>query len=440
MQTRWTLLVALIVAGMLLSPAQAVLAADEDPPQAQQQEQTVRGKVTAIEGNTLTLRTARGRAFVATDQETAFHVPGVENPSLEDIAVGDGIVAVGRRTRRILHARIVAVVDQDATSERVGGQVAAIEGPDITLNTRSGETVIVHTHDETVFHVPGVEEPGLSDVQVADLIGASGSWNEDGSLQADHVIVPREMDRRARVVGEVLTIEGDSLTLGLKGERQIVVLTDDETDFRVAGVESATLADVQVGDQVGVQLQTREGALYALTVVVLPEKVGAVGGEVTAIGASALTLQTEHGTVEVTVDAGTFFHVPGTEEATLDDLQVGDRVLCTGAWEEATSFRAVVVRVQPTSTTPGRPGAILGRAIDVGSDRLTVGTLRGPVSVLVGEETEIHVPGLESPSLADVQPGDGVGARGQWTAEGSLEAHALAVRGGGSTEPPLERP
>jgi hypothetical protein len=58
---------------------------------------TARGEVTAIKGTTLTVETRRGDRTILTDEHTRFHIPGVENPSLEDIEVGDRIIALGRR-------------------------------------------------------------------------------------------------------------------------------------------------------------------------------------------------------------------------------------------------------------------------------------------------------------------------------------------------------
>jgi hypothetical protein len=70
---------------------------------------------------------------------------------------------------------------------------------------------------------------------------------------------------------------------------------------------------------------------------------------------------------------------------------------------------------------------VRGRAITVGVDSLVVGTAHGPVTVLVDDETEFRVPGVDEPSLADVGEGAQVGARGTWNENGSLQATGVAV-------------
>jgi hypothetical protein len=55
--------------------------------------------VTAIdaEAGTLTLRTERrGEVTVLTDDDTAYRIPGVEDPGFADIEVGNRVVVLGR--------------------------------------------------------------------------------------------------------------------------------------------------------------------------------------------------------------------------------------------------------------------------------------------------------------------------------------------------------
>jgi hypothetical protein len=60
------------------------------------QRHIVRGEVTAIEGRSLRVSTGAGSVTVHTDENTRFRIPGVNDPGLDDIAVGDHIVAAGR--------------------------------------------------------------------------------------------------------------------------------------------------------------------------------------------------------------------------------------------------------------------------------------------------------------------------------------------------------
>jgi len=65
-----------------------------------------------------------------------------------------------------------------------------------------------------------------------------------------------------------------------------------------------------------------------------------------------------------------------------------------------------------------------GRAIRVETESLVLGTLRGPVTVLV-----------DDPGLDDVRTGDPVGVRGTWNVDGTLQSTGMAVLGGVQVRP-----
>ncbi|HEY76635.1 MAG TPA: hypothetical protein G4O00_10735 [Thermoflexia bacterium] len=395
----------------------------------------VRGEVTAVTPPTLTVQTDSGPVVVMTDGNTRFRIPGVSDPSLEDIQVGDHVICAGRRGEDGFHAVVVVVVDPEARAARVGGQVVSVDGSDISISTPAGESILIRTDADTRFRIPGVEDPGPDDVEVGSLIGAAGKWEEDGVFRASIVVVPRAAERRGRVTGEVVGIEGTTLVLQTKGGRQARLITDEGTAFHVPGVEGAALADVNVGDRVTAEVMLKEGVLYATQVVVWPEQPARLGGEVAAIDGATIVLETPHGTVQVLTDGSTIFRVPGVEDPSLVDVQVGDRVGCGGEWKDEGTFHASVVVVRRGRPAPGRSGTVRGRVLSVGGDRLTVGTSRGPVTVIADEGTTIRVPGVEHPTLSDIHPGDVVGARGRWNEDGSLQAEGVAVLGGGERPP-----
>ncbi|MGD1992903.1 MAG: hypothetical protein PVI59_06895, partial [Anaerolineae bacterium] len=140
---------------------------------------------------------------------------------------------------------------------------------------------------------------------------------------------------------------GATLSLHTRGDRQVQLLTDDETVFRVPGVEEAGLDDIQVGNRVLSVAQTREGDLYARQVIVPPQGMPRVAGEVTEIEGQTLVLETPRGAVQALTDGDTVFRVPGVEEATLADVTPGDQVVCAGAWQDPGTFAARIVQVRP---------------------------------------------------------------------------------------------
>jgi RNase P/RNase MRP subunit p29 len=154
-------------------------------------EHTVRGKVTAVEGQTLVLTTREGEKDVVTTSETYFHIPNVEEPGLGDIEVGCIIAALGQKdddgtfsaqivamTRARLRQRIII------RRHRVRGEVTAIENMTLTVETPLGEQTIL-TDEDTRFRIPGVENPSIEDII------ALGRRNEDGDFVARVVGVPK---------------------------------------------------------------------------------------------------------------------------------------------------------------------------------------------------------------------------------------------------------
>jgi len=221
------------------------------------------GDVTQIAGNNLKIANPEGELLIHTDEHTKFRVPGVENPTLADIKVGDHIHGVAvKRGEGSLWGRIIAVVYE----YKFHGQVAAIDGNAVTVNTLDGPMTVA-TDANTRFKVPGVENPTLADIKVGDLVFVVAFGQEDGSSLAKLIAVRPQI----RFRGEVVAKNGAMLTIATD-RGNVDVLTDENTRYRVPGVENPTLDDVHVGDQVAVIAIPRgpEGGLLAKGIGVLP--------------------------------------------------------------------------------------------------------------------------------------------------------------------------
>lgn len=230
----------------------------------------VRGEVLAINDLTLTVQTALGERRVITDEATRFSIRGVEDPSIEDISVGDPILAIGRPDEEgNLLARVAAVASgPQLRRHTLRGVITAIEGDTLGLATR-GRQVRVVTTEDTIFRIPGVEDIGIDDLNLRDLIVVVGRWDaEEQVFMARAVtLMPRWPSRLRFIRGEVAGIEGRTMALNaLQGE--VAVLTDGDTIFRIPGVEDPGVDDLRVGDKVGVLVaRTEEGTLLAKVVV-----------------------------------------------------------------------------------------------------------------------------------------------------------------------------
>jgi hypothetical protein len=290
------------------------------------------GKVTDVGDDSITVERLGGETVtVYVDEETTFRISGVEDPGLEDIEMDDVVagVVVKQEDDTLLAKRIAVVPPKD---ERVRGLGKVVEVGDdsLTVETRDGGTRTVYVDDETTFRIKSVEDPGLDDINVGDVVAGQAEKQEDDTLLAKLIIVVPPKGERPRGLGKVTAVEGDTITVERRGGDEMNILTDGETVFRVKGVENPTIADIQVGDVVaGVVEKGENGTLLAKLIAVVPPKrpVARGIGVVTAIGGNALTVETRGGdTVEVLTDGDTVFRMRDVENPTIVDIHVGDRV------------------------------------------------------------------------------------------------------------------
>ncbi len=129
-----------------------------------------------------------------------------------------------------------------------------------------------------------------------------------------------------------------------------------------------------------------------------------VRGTITAIGDHSLTLNTERwGALEIRIQEGTRFHVPGFVRAGMSDVRAGDRATVHGRWlEEGKSLEAHWVIVQ--GPVQVRHGTV--ERIDVAARRLEMKTRVGEViPVEWTEHTRLHITGVISPTWSDLGVG-----------------------------------
>jgi hypothetical protein len=139
----------------------------------------------------------------------------------------------------------------------VGGQITAIEGSMITLQTFRGETAKVKITSSTRLMKNGAEAK-LSDFTVGDHVSVAGEQDKDGVWTAQRlgqrngalgVAEARPEDNgKTYILGELLKIDGTKLTVKKPDNTEQVIEVDDDTSFRDERRESVTLADVKVGD------------------------------------------------------------------------------------------------------------------------------------------------------------------------------------------------
>lgn len=257
----------LVIVGMLFSTG--IVRAQEPTPTATPtlgRPALVRGTITAVGDQTLTLHTERwGDLKVQLQARTRFHVPGFVRADLSDVRVGDRATVHGRwlEEGRSLEAHWVIVQGpvqvRHGTVERIDVSARRME-----VKTRAGEGISVEWTEHTRLHITGVISPTWSDLGVGYPITVIGHFVE-GTFLAGRVVSHRPQ-RLFR--GTLQGLEGTTLVIQTSTGEVIRLLTDEQTRIRIVGQPNATLADLQVGDLIVARaVGSPDGTWRARTVV-----------------------------------------------------------------------------------------------------------------------------------------------------------------------------
>jgi RNase P/RNase MRP subunit p29 len=341
------IVLSLVLATLVLSLGSVAWAAEP------QQGRFVRGQVTAIQATTLTVKTPDGERQVTTSDETRFRIRGVENPTITDVKVGDYILARGEAdsTGTFVAQAILVISGQRVGRFIAQGTVSDIEDTTLVLDTLQGKKQV--TTDEAIFWALDVEDPSLADVQVGDQVVVVGRPDKDGNLAARLVAIASAEELREHAVrGKVTAVEGQTLVITTReGEKEVV--TTSETYFHVPNVEEPGLGDIEVGCTITALGQKDDDTFTAQIVAVararrfrrMIVRRNTVRGEVTAIEGMTLTVETWQGEQTILTDEDTRFRIPGVENPSIEDLEIGDRVIALGRRNEDGDFVARVVGV-----------------------------------------------------------------------------------------------
>ena len=375
MKTKTRLLIVGLLALLLFGSAS--VASAQEPAQPAKGP-VVQGRVELKSETGLQLSTQQGAVAVRVDEQTRYHpvgrlapagrysrpergssppgangVPGLQQPTLANIHMGDHVAVLGRRDDAgILLARLVKVLPPLAVNG-LNGKVKAVEGQNITVTTLAGDKVLA-TDENTRFRVAGVEQATLSDIHVGDPISAIVQTQDDGSLLARMVaVIPEGAHGPITLKGRVVRV-GDGVFRIMVRSNVVAVDVTATTQAWVPGIENPTLSNIQVGDWVLViGRAVGRFRVEALGLIVLPP-VSAhryiIAGEVKSIEGTTLTVVDKNDTHEVHTDAQTHLYVPGVEQPTLADIHVGDQILTLGKPEANKALLARWIAVKPAPT------------------------------------------------------------------------------------------
>jgi hypothetical protein len=240
---RWagsSLLAVLLVCGMAAAPLRAQSGDDEGTPPAiaMGSGRMVRGTVTAVAGDKVTLKTENGDVFQVVVTPNTRVMKGRQPAKIAEIKAGDGIGAMGEMdpATRTVHALFVSVVDADEVKKMreslgktwISGKVTAIDETRLTILRGDKVSQVIEVDEDTSFKRGG---RGMRMMMQGDSV----TGNPPG----------------ARAGG------GSGAAGGQQGGQQ------------GEGGESITLADVKVGDNVAGQGSLKHGVFVPTTLAVV---------------------------------------------------------------------------------------------------------------------------------------------------------------------------
>lgn len=247
------------VAALLLLLGGVAWAAESGQAPVRLQDRVVRGTVTSVDEEEIELETADGQeTTLLVGEATRLWVPGQPPTTTIELSVGDPVVALGQPATsetgsRAFSARLIVVAsEEDLPKLLIRGRAVAVTRQTIVVQTGNRERAIT-VLPRTRLWSPSGRVESLRDVHPGDLIIALGQPTELGQWVAGVVlIVGRQPPGPRGLQGEVTDLDAQTGTLTLQTERrgEVTVLTDDDTSYRIPGVEDPGFDDIEVGDRV----------------------------------------------------------------------------------------------------------------------------------------------------------------------------------------------
>lgn len=218
--------------------------------------------VTSINGQKITAKRLDGTTVtIVTTSSTVYTRAGMP--------VNASAITTGKN----IHVRGTMNSDGSITAVQVDivlpgyhGLVTAVNGSTITVQDRSGTKRTIKVSSSTSFLRAG-QAISLSDIKSGEQVGAAGTLNSDGSLNAEvvHIDLPH-------VGGQVTKISGSTITTSDRHGTHTIqvssstVFMNDQTQQRIS------LSSLKVGDNIHAEgTLNSDGSLAALIVHLGPQ-------------------------------------------------------------------------------------------------------------------------------------------------------------------------
>jgi len=217
-----------------------------------------------------------------------------------------------------------------------------------------------------------------------------------------------EQRRTQWLRGNVISVEGDTLSVETRQGDEVTVETDILTRFLSPTGQLPDASLIEIDSFVIVRGDRAEAALQADLILVLAGKPDVMRGNVVSVGTDTFRMAVDGEDLTVVTDEHTRYRLPDVDTHGLEALREGEVVLVTGAaLEEEGDILARLIS-QPSQ----RVGKIEGDVVTVDAISLTLKRRRGgEVTLEITDDTVLIIPGVTAPTYENVNIGDHVHAR-----------------------------
>jgi hypothetical protein len=243
------------------------------------------------------------------------------------------------------------------------------------------------------------------------------------------------------VFGRVTTVKGNTITLMTRNNQTVTVTVSSGTTYEEAGAKAA-LSDVHTGSALIVQGTSTGTSSYNATAIMIVAP--SVGGRVTGVGSSSITVKTFSGSSQtILVDGSTKYSEAG-QAGSLHDVTMGTRIEAEGTTTSGGQLRASVVNIQ-LPRVAGTVSKVSGATITIspltgrfgawaGAPASGTPANSGPTTVTTSSSTKYFESGTSSANASSIKVGSTIVAEGTLSADGkTLQAQRLTILPAGVT-------
>lgn len=213
--------------------------------------------ISAISGSSLSLATTDGWTRTVAVTDAVALTKGGQPIALSDLAVGDEIRLLQNRAAdgTVTVTVIVVVVPS------VAGTASEFSSSGFKVTGRDGAVWTIALTGDTAYR-HGAADGTAADIANGDKVLVQGTSTGDNALTATSVTVPGD-----RAMGTVTATTSSSITITDRSGASVTIHVGADTAYRAAGTATATLADIAVGDVIGVSGRARSDASIDAAVV-----------------------------------------------------------------------------------------------------------------------------------------------------------------------------